>query len=395
MPQQQTQMRSGETGSPVDIPARSRTIKLSLVAISGSAGKTSTGWMLVNMLELAGLEVAAWLSNGVYVDRKIRHDELHAWELATFAARAREINTLIQEIPTVLAGGLPAGSIECAVFTSICGSDGQCQRGSTAQRDQEAARAVAAAVSVGGRIVANADDLMIVDAIADSNCSVTYYALSGANPVLRKHVGQGGDACWAQNGWIKIQTDGGTRNIVRTSLLPNTLGGHLLFQVQNALAAIAAALPMLGGDSVLVNAVVATGQSEPDFEAGVRILSEDGKTVLVDEPRSILSIRQLARAVRSFAPKRVIVCIDDLSLLSDDEGLEAARILGSLAGKAVVFENGTGARKYEHLKRAMMSSHDPPAIVVRDVGQATLEHVFSLLDTGDIALILTGDMNNG
>ncbi|MEZ4523736.1 MAG: hypothetical protein R3A46_19190 [Thermomicrobiales bacterium] len=35
---------------------------LPLIALSGAAGKTSTGWILVHIFERAGLEVAAWLT---------------------------------------------------------------------------------------------------------------------------------------------------------------------------------------------------------------------------------------------------------------------------------------------------------------------------------------------
>ena len=390
MPRQDTKLPSSKAASSSS-NGRSPTVgRLPLIAIAGSAGKTSTGWMLVQILERAGREVGAWLSNGVYVDRTLRHDELHAWELATFAARAKEIDVLVQEIPSVLASGLPENSVGVGVFTSICGSDGQCQRGPAARREQKAIETLAGAIG-DGRLVANADDLMIVDAVAQEDRSITYYALNGGNPILREHVRAGGDACWIHNGWVKVQLDGAKRRIIRADEIPDTLGGHLLFQVQNALAAIAAALPILGPDFDFGDILGRERYRDSTLTSGVQVVTEGHRTILADQPRTVLSVRQLARGIRAFGARRVVVVISDMGMLDTNDAAEAARVLGSLAGIAVLVEDRIQPETFERIKQAMMNSTDPPAIVVRQQSEATLSNIRSLLEDGDVALLLTDD----
>lgn len=390
MPRQDTNVQTAVSTRPGSNGRSHTTAKLPLVAIAGSAGKTSTGWMLVRILEQAGREVGAWLSNGVYVDRTLRHDELHAWELATFAARAKEIDVLVQEIPSVLAGGLPENSVGVGVFTSICGSDGHCQRGPAARKEQKAVETLAAAIG-DGRLVANADDLMIVDAVAQDNRNITYYALNGGNPILREHVRTGGDACWIHNGWVKVQLDGTKRRIIRADHLPNTLDGHILFQVQNALAAIAAALPILGPDVDFRDILRRHGDHDSRLNSGVQVVTDGHRTILADQPRTVLSVKQLARGIRAFGARRVVVVVRDLEMLDGNEVSEAARILGSLAGIAVLVEDRIRPALFDRLKQAMMSSTDPPAIVVRQQSEATTSNVHALLEDGDAALLLTSD----
>ena len=382
-----------ETVDPNDSLTAPRLIRptrgLPLIAISGAAGKTSTGWLLIHLLEQAGHEVGAWLSDGVYVDRTLRQDELHAWELAALATRAREIDYLVQEIPAVLAANLPQNSTWMVVLTSICGSDDQCQRDAAAVRAQIGAEAVIGALAAGGRIVANADDMMLVDAASASAHATTYFALNGGNPVLRNHIAAGGDAVWIHGGWIKTQIAGVKRRLIEVSELPATLNGHLIFQVQNTLAAIAV-LATLGGPDSDIQPIVASliEQRAPTMRSGIMIHVDDGRTIIADSPTSLQAIKQLARAVRAFGPKRVIQVLGRLGALSDGEAVEAARVLGSLGGIAVLPAGVEGDGRVENIKAGLIMSDNPPAIVFRNVQETRAAYVRSLLNEGDVALVL-------
>ncbi len=371
----------------VALGAKSRT-GLPLITISGASGKTSTGWLLVRLLELAGIDVAAWLSDGVYVDGEIRQDELHAWELATNATRAREIDALVQEVPSVLASNLPANSTFIAVLTSICGSDEQCQRDVTMKRDQQAVEIVSAAVRADGHIVANADDLQIADAAISSGRAITYYAMNAGNPILRNHLEAGGDAAWIQNGWVKIQLAGKRRRIVKLHELPVTLAGHLIFQVQNVLAAIAAFMALTGDADSLTAAVSKSAIDRSNARhKGVSIRYEGTRTIVSDDPRSLSAIRQLVRGVRAFGAKRVIHLVGRFDALSRDEARDAARILGSLGGIAILSEDRS-SDQIDAIKSGLMNSDNPPVILVRPPDELTDAYIHRLLNDGDVAIVL-------
>ena len=361
---------------------------LPLVTIAGAAGKTTTGRLLIQLLEQAGNEVAAWLTDGVYVDRTLRHDELHAWELAAHATRAREIDVLIQEIPSVLAASLPRNSTWIVALTSICGSDEHCQRDEAAQRDQLGVAAALETLRDDGRVVANADDLMLVDAASASSHAITYFAMNGGNPILRNHVHDGGDAVWIQNGWIKVQIAGEKQRLVQVHDLPETLNGHLIFQVQNTLAAIATATTIGLPPDVVAEGIVARTGPGPIPGRGLAITNGAGKVLVADRPSSLHAVKQLMRGVRALGPRRVILVLGLLERLHASDAEEAARVLGSLGGIAILVNPGKVDERLAALRSGLMASDNPPVIIMRPAVETTNDYIQSLLDDGDVALVL-------
>jgi cyanophycin synthetase len=373
------------------IDAASPRRALPLIAVTGAAGKSTTAWLLANLFESSGSVVGAWISSGVYLDGTLRSDELHAWELAVNAARAREIDVLIQEVPSVLATRLPHGAIQMAVITSICGSDQSCRRHGSAERELNAVINVIQSLDPQGRVVANADDLLIVDALEKLSSQTIYYALHEGNPVLRSHLDNGGSACWIDDGWVVYRDGQGSRAVVQVSRIPSTLAGHLSYQVQNVLAATAAALA-LGIDPAMVASRLSAYSTDPLRQPGTaNLLERDGRRVIIDRPRSVWSLKQLVRSVRATAGKRVFVVTGCLPYLSQSEAGDAARAIAALGG-VIVFhgENGSVDRR-ECIKAGFASAKVPPVTFQMDDEAAAIERVFDMMHAGDTAIILADD----
>src|SRR5690606_9790111 len=310
---------------------------LPLIAIVGAAGKSTTGWLLTDIVEASGREVGAWLSSGVYVDRTIRNDELHAWELAVLAARAREIDLLVQEIPSVLASRLAPDSLQIVITTSICGSDAACRRDEAAARDRAAVIQAVRALRSDGLAIANADDLLVVHALEEGNHKSIYYALHEANPVLRRHLEGGGSAFWVQDGWLVCSLDGKFERIVPTTSLTWALNGELSYQLQNAMAATAAAMA-IGIDIQHVRDALRSFAPDSDRLPGSsNVFETDDTRIIVDQPRSTWALKHLVRAVRSTTAKRVLAVTDGLPQFDLDDLTEVGRLIGSSCGVAMIY----------------------------------------------------------
>lgn len=363
---------------------------LPLIAIVGAAGKSTTGWLLTDIVEAAGREVGAWLSSGVYVDHKIRNDELHAWELAVLAARAREIDLLIQEIPAVLASRLAPSSLQIVITTSICGSDAACRRDEAAARERDAVIQAVRSLRPDGIAVANADDLLVVHAIEEGNYRSIFYALHEANPVLRGHLAEGGSACWIQDGWLVCSIDGKFERIVPAASLAAALDGELSYQLQNALAATAAALA-LGIDLKYVRDVLRTFVPDSDRLPGSSNLFEtDDTRIIVDQPRSTWALKHLARAVRATTAKRVLAVTDCLLQFDRDELVEVGRLIGSSCGVVMIYAAPDEEDRVEALREGLAASELPPIILARETPLPSLAQVQSMLQPGDTGLVLLG-----
>lgn len=366
---------------------------LPLIAVGGSRGKSTVSSMLSNIVQAAGKSVATWISSGVYVDGEQMEGELRPWSRVLLAAKYGELDAVIQELEAavVVGAGLPSRTYPLAVMTTICGNDDSCRLSMSTELEERSLSALAEAVRDDGCIIANADDLSVVAAAQAASAKVTMYALHPDNPVLQRHLDEGKSAVWIENGSIVQGTRGRSDSIVAISTIPATLDGSLTFQVQNAMAAAAAALH-LGITPDIVAASLSLFQPDTAVQPGAcNVLSLNRGQVVVDSPMQTWTLKMLARGIKHQPHRRSIVVSNCFPTLPKDEAREVGRILGGLGGVVLLHDNTEDRKNVEALKAGIASNAVPPLVVVLGSESAAIDQLKSTLGAGDTALVLSSN----
>jgi UDP-N-acetylmuramyl pentapeptide synthase len=92
-----------------------------------------------------------------------------------------------------------------------------------------------------GHGVLNADDPLVAEMAAACARKVVYFSTNARNPILASHMADGGAAVYVQDNALLLHSSDTTTSLVEFDRLAFTAGGKIRFQVQNALAATAAA----------------------------------------------------------------------------------------------------------------------------------------------------------
>jgi UDP-N-acetylmuramyl tripeptide synthase len=233
-------------------------------------------------------------------------------------------------------------------------------------------------------VVLNADDAELVVAARKVKSPVCWISLDPANPVLQRHLAQGGDAVWAEAGIILSSTSGERRAIATLAEVPITINGAARHNVYNALGVTALALAV-GIDPEAVarglRSFLSTPQENPGrlnvFDlGGARLIADfahnpHGMDALVDLAKALPAQRRLIvlgqagdrddEAIRDFArsawgarPDRIVLKEMEKYLRGRELG-EASRILREefirLGARPETIEQ-TGS-EYEALGRAL------------------------------------------
>lgn len=363
------------------------------MAVAGSRGKTTVSSMIALMMREAGSSVGSWLSSGVYVDEDRLDGELHAWERVLLAARFDELDVVIQELAAsvTVAVGLPRRVYPLAVVTTICGSSESCRIAPETALERQALDRLFEAVRADGTVVANADDLIIVDALDSTGLRHVLFALHPSNPVLHQHLEDGGTGAWVENGWIRAGSAAQSKRVVAVNQIPATLDGALTFQVQNALAAVSVAHEA-GLD--LADCARALESYTPDIShqpGACNIFSIAGARVVVDSPKNPWSLRMTARGIRSLSARRPIVVSGSFPQLNDAELREIGRVIGTIAGVVILHDDSDDHERLEILKSGLANSEVPPIVLVMPTEAAAIARLHSSLVENDVALVLTSD----
>jgi cyanophycin synthetase len=222
-------------------------VRVPLIAITGTNGKTSTSRMIGHVLGREGLTVGMTSTEGVWVG-----GELVAGGDTTGPQSARAVladpSVEVAVLETARGGivrrGLAWDGADVAVMTNIredhVGQDGI----RTIDDIYRIKRLVAERVRAGGTLVLNADDPLLAalpddPAVSGVEREVVFFSLQPGD-LVRRHCASGGRAFYVVDRWI-VEADGGVeRPVVPVATLPVTMGGAARFHVENALAACAA-----------------------------------------------------------------------------------------------------------------------------------------------------------
>ncbi|WP_437658506.1 cyanophycin synthetase [Sorangium sp. So ce1182] len=222
--------------------------RVPIVSITGTNGKTTTTRMVGHILGATGATVGMTTTEGIYVGG-------HCVEAGdtTGPGSARTIlfdpTVDIAVLETARGGivrrGLGYDWSDVAVMTNI-GPDHLGQDGIESVEDLLWIKMVVAErVREGGTVVLNAEDPLLAAVpqhrrMAKLSRNIVFFALDPSSPVLQAHVAQGGTGYTLKDGAIVELQGAAERHVVDAAEIPATFAGAALFQVANAMAAIAA-----------------------------------------------------------------------------------------------------------------------------------------------------------
>lgn len=371
---------------------------LPLVAIGGRWGKTTVARLLEAILRDSHPRLALWLDQGVLINRRKRAGELIPWGEAVRALASGELDLAIQELDagTVAAIGLPTAAYRLGIITSFCGNDAACLLDARSATERQAQGRIVGAVHPAGALVLNADDLAVADEGTAAAGEVVYYALSRRHPILRQHLAAGRRAVSVSSGMVVLCEGRASIPILPLRDVALTCGGAIAFQVQNALAAVAAAWH-LGVAPDRIAAALAGFTSQPHLMRGAcNQFAIGGATVILDRLHDAISARLLLRGMRKVPGRRrrqvVLPAAPGLGNAAATE--EFGRLLGQSFDRVIFHQSpGPGAEgTAATLRRGIAHNRFPPLIITLPDEDAALDRLLQGLAPNDLALVLASDL---
>ncbi|MEX1157916.1 MAG: hypothetical protein WEC79_03170 [Thermomicrobiales bacterium] len=364
-----------------------------IVSVAGTRGKSTVSWMLVAILQAARLRSASWLSSGVYVEDERQDGELGPWSRVVLAARHREIDVALQEMnaATVVGAGLPDDTYPLVILTTLCGNNESCLLNAETELQRRALAIVVRSARNDGVIVVNADDYDIAELAEKSSATRGLYAMHRDNPALQRHLSGGGSGAWIEDGWITLGGLDSATPVVAVDAIPATLDGTVMFQAQNALAAVCAA-HAIGVPAATIERALKRFEPRPDLQpAACNIVRFNDATIVIDAPRQITSLRMLARGIKHVPHRRQLVVSGWFPGLGDDDAQEAGRLLGGLGGVILLHSENAGPERMGIIKAGISSAAVPPIVMAVPDELRAIDHLLNTIAPDDVALVMADD----
>ena len=222
--------------------------RIPIVAVTGSNGKTTTARMIAHVLKGLGRKVGLTSTDGIYVDgRIVRRADASGPKSASMVLQNPTVEMAVFEVARggILREGLGYDRNDVAVVLNVTGDHLGLGGIMSIRQLAEVKRVVVEAVPRDGVAVLNADDPLVVAMARHCSGSVIYFSMDPENEKIKFQASRGRRAVTVEPGrngdMIVLRHGRKTMNLVWTHLIPATFEGRARMNVQNALAATAAA----------------------------------------------------------------------------------------------------------------------------------------------------------
>ena len=222
--------------------------RIPIVAVTGSNGKTTTARMIAHIMKGMGRKVGLTSTDGIYVDgRIVRRADASGPKSASMVLQNPTVDFAVFEVARggILREGLGYQRNDVAVVLNVTG-DHLGLGGITSIRQLAGVKQVVVeAVPRDGVAVLNADDPLVAGMARYCSGSVIYFSMDPEHERLKFQASRGRRAVTLEQGrngeMIVLRQGRKSMSLVWTHLIPATFEGRARMNVQNALAATAAA----------------------------------------------------------------------------------------------------------------------------------------------------------
>ncbi len=230
---------------PPDKPSR-----IPIAAITGTNGKTTTSRMLAHILKMSGCTVGLTSTDGVYIDGKLSvPGDMTGPVSSQMILRDPSVDAAVMETARggLLRSGL--GFQECDVAACLnVSADHLGLRGVNTLEDLAEVKRVPIETATEAAVL-NADDALCLQMADYTDAArLCYVTMNPGHPLVKQHIQAGGQAFVLEKGMnghlITIYDNESHTPLLWAHLIPATIEGRALHNVQNAMFAAALAYNM-------------------------------------------------------------------------------------------------------------------------------------------------------
>ncbi|MFN7835050.1 MAG: cyanophycin synthetase [Burkholderiaceae bacterium] len=370
--------------------------RIPLVAVTGTNGKTTTIRLVSHILATQGLRVGMTNSDGVYINgRRIDAGDCSGPRSARNVLLHPDVDAAVLETARggILREGLGFDRCDVAIVTNIgVGDHLGLNHIHTSQELASVKRVLVENVAPTGTAVLNAADPLTVAMAAACPGGAIFFATTANNQVLRGHRAQGGRVAYVEDDRLVFAHDGGQECIALQDV-PLTQNGRIPFQVENALAALAAAWA-LGLDWSIIRRGAATFVNDAQTAPGrFNLFDYRGATLIADYGHNPDAIVALVQAIETMSAKRRFIVISGAGDRRDEDLRAQTNILGSAFDHVILYEDKCQRGRQPGEVIALLREGLNGAARVRSheavFGELkAIDRALEQLEAGDLCLIL-------
>lgn len=226
--------------------------KIPVAAVTGTNGKTTVTRMLSAIYQQAGLCVVMANTEGIFINQQcIQKGDCSGPQSARIALRNKKAQAAVLETARggIVRAGLGFASCDAAVLTNIS-EDHLGQDGIDSLEDLAYIKSlVLEVVDKNGAAVINADDAFARYLAGRVRAKIVFFSMQEENPLVKRQLALGGTALFLKDGIVYKAKGFDTQELFDPKQVPVTMRGKIRHNIQNAMAAAAAAVG-LGIDDV-------------------------------------------------------------------------------------------------------------------------------------------------
>ena len=295
---------------PPDTPS-----SIPIAAVTGTNGKTTTSRMLAHILKMAGRTVGLTSTDGVYIDGKLSvPGDMTGPVSAKMILRDPAVDAAVMETARggMLRSGL--GFQECNVAGCInVASDHLGLRGIDTLEQLAEVKRIPIEIAKDAAVL-NADDALCLQMADHTDAEkIVYVTMNPAHPLVKRHIQAGGQAFVLEQGMnghmITIYDNEAHAPLLWTHLIPATIEGRALHNVQNAMFASALAYNMNIGIEDIRHGLRTFDSTFFQAPGRMNIYDEHPFRVILDYAHNPAAVRAMCDLVDRFGAdgKRIVV----------------------------------------------------------------------------------------
>jgi cyanophycin synthetase len=370
--------------------------RVPVVAVTGTNGKTTVTRLVAHLMATAGLRVGMTNTDGAYVQgRQIDSGDCSGPRSARNVLAHPDVDAAVFETARggILREGLGFDRCAVAVVTNIGEGDHLGLNFITTVEDLAVLkRVIVQNVAPGGHAVLNAADPIVAAMAAVCPGQVCFFAADRQHPVMATHRAQGRRVVYVEGDAI-VAAQGSWRERLPLAEIPLTRNGSIGFQVENAMAAVAAAWGV-GLDWDAVRRGLASFVSDAATTPGrFNVLDYRGATLIADYGHNPDAMRALVRAVEAMPAQRRMVVISGAGDRRDEDLREQTVILGPAFDEVILYQDAAQRGRADGEVIALLREGLQGAARTKRVDEirgefAAIDAALARLQPGDLCLVL-------